>query len=912
MSHPLLGREVELELLGGMVDRLAVGTGGAKTLVGDAGFGKSSLLNTVASRAGRAGVHVVRASGAEAQPDLPWAAVAEICLPFEHRLDQVGAVRAQALRCALALDAADGPIDGLAVALGMLGLLSDAGMQRPVLLVVDDLQWIDAESRGVLRFLGRRLGDDPVALVAASRTLDAVAGETILLGGLTDAALREVLVDAGVRSPIAQTAILELADGNPLLAGRLADGLRPDERNGSRPLPATLRVPGEVTDLYRGPLSQLDAPSQQALAVVAADATGSLAALTDAIHALGLGPADLERAEGLGLIEMDAGSIDFVHPLARTAAYQSFSAPVRRAAHGALADAVGPSTPNGILHRVAAAVGVDAGLAGDVAALAHESLLRGAPLTAASQFVQAASLTAVPADIADRLVAAARAAVAAGEVPWAAELVGKARALDDERGNRLDARLVDIRLAVSRGDLDGARRVAEAAAAVHATSDPAGVVELLVEAARPMLVGASAEAPKLIEHMWELAASMDAARRCRAEVLYGCGRFLQGDAVGAATHAGRWRELIEVEGAVSAGPFLADTAVLYYGYSHQVPEALAILDAVEPAIRSSCATGALVPVLCARSFLIYGSDLRGCVAAGRDAVALSEETGQAGLTAVAERTLVIAAATVGDESLTNQVADLLLISGDEASVVWARAALGRLLLVQDRPEAAVEQFALLRDRIGPVNTTFAQFEADEAEALVRAGRVDAARQLVPALEADAAARGAWSRGQLQRILALLAPDIDAASVHFAAARDEFAATDNKVALGIAELTWGEWLRRAKRRAEARRHLERALEIFGLAGAVGFRRRAEEELAAAGGSVDRNRPADELLNPTELHVARLAAGGLTNRDIAGQLFISPRTVENHLGAVYRKLGVANRSALAARAMTDPVLRPVARP
>lgn len=182
---------------------------------------------------------------------------------------------------------------------------------------------------------------------------------------------------------------------------------------------------------------------------------------------------------------------------------------------------------------------------------------------------------------------------------------------------------------------------------------------------------------------------------------------------------------------------------------------------------------------------------------------------------------------------------------------------------------------------------------------------------MPALEADAAARGAWSRGQLQRILALLAPDIDAASVHFAAARDEFAATDNKVALGIAELTWGEWLRRAKRRAEARRHLERALEIFGLAGAVGFRRRAEEELAAAGGSVDRNRPADELLNPTELHVARLAAGGLTNRDIAGQLFISPRTVENHLGAVYRKLGVANRSALAARAMTDPVLRPVAR-
>ncbi len=893
-----------------MVDRLEVGTGGAKTLVGEAGSGKSSLLNAVASRAGRASVQVVRAAGAEAQPDLPWAAVAEICLPFEHRLDQVGAVRAHALRCALALETPDGPIDGLAVALGMLGLLSEVGTARPVLLVVDDLQWIDAESRGVLAFLGRRLGDDPVALIAGSRTLDAVAGEAVALDGLADAALREVLIEAGVRSPLAQTAILELADGNPLLGRRLADGLRPDERTGSRPLPATLRVPEEVTDLYRGPLSQLDEPESRALAVVAADATGDLAAVTGALRGLGIGPAELERSEELGLIEIDRATIGFVHPLARTAAYQSLAAPVRRAAHGALADAVGPSTPNGILHRVAAAVGVDADLAGDVAALGHDSARRGAPLTAASQLVQAASLTAASSDAADLLVDAARAAVAAGEVPWAAELVARARTLDEERADRLDARLVDVRLAVSRGDLFGARSVAEAAADAHATTDPAGVVELLVEAARPMLVGASAEAPKLIERMWQLAEPMDDRARGRAEVLYGCGRFLQGDAAGAASHVARWRDVVATEGAVTAGPFLAETAVLYYGYSQQVTEALAILDAVEPAIRASCATGALVPVLCARSFLVYGFDLRGCVEAGRDAVALSEETGQAGLTAVAERTLAIAAATVGDEVLTNQVADLLLISGDEASEVWARAALGRLFLVQDRPEAAVEQFALLRNRIGPVNTSFAQFEADEAEALVRAGRVEAARAIVPALEADAAARGAWSRGQLQRVLALTAPDIDTASVHFAAARDEFATTDNKVALGIAELTWGEWLRRAKRRAEARRHLERALEIFGLAGAVGFRRRAEEELGAAGGSVDRSRPADEVLNPTELHVARLASGGLTNRDIAGQLFISPRTVENHLGAVYRKLGVANRSALTARALTDPVLRAVA--
>jgi DNA-binding CsgD family transcriptional regulator len=410
--------------------------------------------------------------------------------------------------------------------------------------------------------------------------------------------------------------------------------------------------------------------------------------------------------------------------------------------------------------------------------------------------------------------------------------------------------------------------------------------------------------------MWEIAAALPDDDRVAAEVLYGCGRFLQGDLAGAQARVGRWRDLVERDGAVSAGPFLAETAVLFYGYSHQVPAALAILDAVEPAIRASCATGALVPVLCARSYLTYGIDLRTCVEAGREAVALSEETGQRALTAVAQRTLAIAAAAVGDEALTTQVADLLLASGTEPGEVWARSALGRLHLVQDRPEAAVDQFARLRERIGSTNTSLAQFEGDEAEAFVRVGRLDDARALLPALQADADARGGWSLGQLERVQALLAPDIDAAVEHFEAARDAFAATENRIALGIAELTWGEWLQRAKRRAEARRHLERAVEVFGIVGATGLRRRAEDELAVAGGSVDRNRPADELLNPTELHVARLAVTGLTNRDIAGQLFMSPRTVENHLGAVYRKIGVSGRTGLTARSLADPVLRPVA--
>lgn len=878
-------------------------------MVGPAGSGKTSLVDLAVAHAARQGAQVVRVAGIEGQPPLPWAAVAELCLPFEPLLDRVAEVRARALRCALALEVADGPIDHLAVALGVLSLLAEAAAERPVLVAVDDLQWVDDESRGALAFLGRRLGDDPVALVAASRAAAIASGEAVELAGLPDAALREVLAGVGVRAPATQAAIVELADGSPLLARRLAARLSPEERSGSRPLPPTLRVPDDVADLYRPMLDGLAGSALDAVAVAAADGSGDLQSVVGALRELGLDVTALEPAEEVGLVVLAPPSIAFVHPLARTAAYQALRAPLRRRAHAALAAAVGPDTPLGISHRATAAVGVDEALAADVASLAAEAQRRGAPLTAASQYVRAAALSDSAPTRADRLVAAARAAAAGGELPWAAELVVSARADDAERADRLDVRLVDVRLAVARGDLDAARSMAEAADAALGTIDPAGVVDLLLEVARPMLVGAPMSVPALTERAWELATDLSEEDRLPAEILYGCGRFLQGDIEGADAHVARWRDLVALEGAVTAGPFLAESAVLFYGYSHRPAEALAILDAVEPAIRASCATGALVPVLCGRSYLAYGSDLRACVEAGREALALSEETGQQGLTTVAQQTLAIAAASVGDEPLTTRVADLLLDGGTELGEVWARAAVGRLRLVQDQAEAAADQFARLRTRIGPENPSMVSFEGDEAEALIRAGRVDEARAVLPVLDAGAS-RSPWSRGQHERILALLAPDIDTAVTHFEAARDAFAETDNKVALGIAELTWGEWLQRAKRRAEARRHLELAVEVFGRAGATGLRRRAEDELAVAGGSVDRSRPTDELLNPTELHVARLAVTGLTNRDIAGQLFISPRTVENHLGAVYRKIGVSGRTGLAARSLADPVLRPVA--
>ncbi|MEZ5140636.1 MAG: helix-turn-helix transcriptional regulator [Acidimicrobiales bacterium] len=551
-------------------------------------------------------------------------------------------------------------------------------------------------------------------------------------------------------------------------------------------------------------------------------------------------------------------------------------------------------------------VGRDDLLGDALGALADDATAHGAPLTAAARWTRAAAVTTEPSVRADRLVAAARAVLEAGDVAWAEELLEEAAAVDATRVERLDARLVEVRRAVAAGRFDLARAVAEAADEARAAEDPVGVAELLVEVARSLLVDDPIGVGALIERAWELAGDAPGPVGLRATILHGCYRGVFEPGAEAEARVGRWRELLELEGPVRAGPFLADTVVLYLGYTGRRAEAHDLLDRIERALRASGASGALIGVLGARSFVSYGTDLRECVLAGREALALSEETGQPGLSSVALDTLAIAAANVGDAELTDQVCRRVLAAGSLRGEVWARAALGRLHLVDDRPELAVEQFALLRRRIGERNASFTQFESDEAEALVRVGRVDEARALLDDLAADAAARGGWSEAQHQRILALLAEDIDVAAEHFERARDAGRRCQPHRP-GIVELTWGEALRRAKRRADARRHLEAAIERFELVGASGLRRRAEAELAAAGGAVDRDRPTDELLTPLELQVARLAVAGHTNRTIAAELFLSPRTVENHLGAVYRKLGVSGRPGLSARAADDAVLR-----
>lgn len=904
----LVGRDDEQALLADALDRAAAGAGSSLNLVGAAGSGKTALLDWLATEARARGAQVLRVAGAEAEAELPWAGLTTLCLPRVDLFDRLPGPQGRALRTALALLDADAPIDRLAVSLAALGVLSAAAREAPLVVIVDDLQWIDEETRRAVDFVARRLDDDPVLLVAAARPGGPSAGTTTVdLVGLGGAAVADLLLKQGVRAEAARTAIADLADGNPLLAAQLAASLRPEERSGARPVPLTLRVPAEVEELYRPALDGLLPSGVLALTVAAADSSGDGATIAAALRALDLDVVDLEPAEAAGLVVLDGGPVRFSHPLARSAAYHGAPAAVRRRAHLALAEAEGRDQGRGVLHRVAAAIGPDPELVTALDELASDAARRGAPIAAASRWVEAAALAGSDDERATLLVRAARGALASGAVRWAGQLLDDARRADGARAADLDARRVEVRLAVAAGDMGRAQTLAEEADDRFGETDPVGVAELLGEAVRPMLSQVPYAAPAITERIWELAGSAEGTDRLYAEILYGLGRFIQRDSDGAARHVGVWPELLRQEGPVVAGPFLCETVVPYLSYSNQKAAAAQLLDEVEAKVRANCSAGALVSVLGARALMAYGIDLQECIAAGREALDISAETGQPGLGQLGRNSVALAAAVAGDEALTVQLCDVLLAHGDLFSDTSARAALARLHLVAGRPEAAVEQFALLRERIGEENLSFVQFEADEAEALVRVGRFDDARALLPLLEARAASGAPWSVAMFEKVLGLVADDIDESAAHFEAAAQALAASDNRVAQGVVELMWGERLRRSKRRAEARRHLERAVDLFGRVGAAGSRRQAEAALAAAGGASDRTRPTAELLGPVELQVARLAAAGGTNRDIANQIFVSPRTVENHLGAVYRKLGVSGRPGLMARAASDESLR-----
>ncbi|TDC71436.1 helix-turn-helix transcriptional regulator, partial [Actinomadura sp. GC306] len=831
--------------------------GGVLILRGEAGIGKTALLDHAEACA--AGMHVLRGGGIEAEAEVPFAALHLLLGEHAGRLGELPVPQAAALRAALGLSRPR-PEDRLLVGLALLTLLSGpperAPVRGPVLVLVDDAQWLDRESADALLFAARRVAARDAAFLFAARE-DAAWPRTGLpelhLTGLADEEARLLLDERAPDTPAARRdRAVEQARGNPLalLAFAAAEsGL-------------LAHVPAEFARAVRG----LPESARTLLAVVAADDTGEPGVAVRAAESLGVPFGALEPAEDAGLVAVTRTAIGFRHPLARAAAYQGVPVTRRIAVHRALAAAharTGDAGPR-VRHLSAAALGTDESVAAELEAAAHGS----GPSAAAFAYERAARLAGEPEVRARRLAAAAEAELAGGRPE-------RARALADEAARATRAPGTRARVDVVRAGLELEHGVPETAGRLLleravGCDDPETRDRLVQEAAF---------------HAWSCGDAETAAqaveRHPGGSVMVRALSALLGDDFATA------RKVLaeEPDGVPDERlPLLAAEIALLGGDDPAAAE-------LSGRLAARCRDGGLRALLpralgvqaWARLFHGAHDDAR---ALADEALRVAEETGQRRQAAALREIQARQAAMEGDE-----VRCRALSAGGRAGT-----ALGLLALGLGRPEDALEH---LQDahRAPAAHAPPALLAlADTVEAAVAAGRPGAGAEPMARLEALArAAARPWADGVAARCQALLAADDAEADRHFTLALAAHRDGGRPFERARTELLYGEWLRRSRRRARARSRLGAALEAFERLGAVPWAERARGELRAAGQAVRPCGPPGRL-TAQEMQVVRLAMTGATNRQIAARLRLSHRTVAYHLYKAFPKLGVASRAEL----------------
>jgi DNA-binding CsgD family transcriptional regulator len=901
--------------------------GASRSLVisGEPGVGKSALLDYATASA--AGFLVIRVTGIESEMEFAFAALQQACAPMLKHLDQLPAPQADALRLAFGLRSPEGlgqaeiP-DRFLVGLGVLALAAEEAAAQPLLCVVDDAQWVDQTSLQALAVVARRLYGESVALIFAMRA-GTMHGELaglpeLALAGLPDPDARALLaavvpdrLDERVRDRI-----LAEAAGNPLAivefsrevseAGELAGGF------GVTPWIAR-PLADRVAERYLARVTGLPGATRRLLLVAAAEPLGDPVLLRLAGGKLGLSLEDLAPAEVAGLVRVDA-HVTFRHPLVRSAIYRSAPAADRHAAHAALAEVTDPGmdTDRRAWHRAQATFGPDESAAADLEQSANRALGRGGPAAAAAFLERAAALSPEPTEQARRNLAAAQQKYDAGATREAAGLLSAAQS----------------------GPLDQLQRArADQLAARIAT-----------------VTGAAGDAPRLM-----LSA---AARLARADA--GLARRAYLDALMSAMMSPRsggtgWRDVGRVAGGAPPPPGHALAGdLLLDGLSRQATESYeAGLPPLRAALMSLADESAGMPTtgavgvlwLACRVAMNLWDDEAFVAIAGRLVAAargtgavrdLSSAFGMAATASMLAGDLAAAASHVEQvNAVTAVIGSIPAIHGALALAAWqgrgapaadgqgGRGRTGARSPADERAdELGVSAYttALLCNGLGRYQEAAAAAStvserADQlgyplwalpelAEAAARCGDLGRAGHAVELLEQTTIASGTeWGLGMLARSRALIR-DGQQAEELYAEAVTRLERTRAVAHLARARLLYGEWLRREKRRGDARAQLRAAHEMLTAMGADGFADRAERELAATGEHVRRRDggPVTDLTAQEE-QIARLAAAGQSNPEIAAKLFISPRTVEYHLRKIFAKLDITGRGQLA-RALTIP--------
>ncbi|SEH76971.1 regulatory protein, luxR family [Mycolicibacterium rutilum] len=900
----MIGRDNELEVITAAATALAE-RGCALVVEGEPGIGKTTLLAAAAGWAKCQGFTVLSCAGVQSQAAVGYAGLHELVHPILNSADALPEHQRAALLAALGLAEAGVP-NPLLIGVATLGLVEEAAATRPMLLVIDDAQWLDDSTLHVVTFIGRRIANTPVMMLCAARPR--IDGESSQLSSLPhlqldalDIATSRLLMEealAGVDghglSALTQRRVLTEAAGNPLAIAELTKALLAggeEQRNPPlTPLPTTRRIERAFLEQLHG----VPEPSRRMLGLIAAGGDTAMAELADAARHVGLSDADLDPLERCGLITVVAGSLQVRHPLIRSVAYRATPLTQRSAFHHALADAT-TDAMRAAWHRSAAAYGPDEGVAADLETAAQAAQLRGANAEAARAWRRAAALSPSANDRIRCLVSAIEPAYRAGLTAEAIDILDEAEPLAIDLGHQFDLAFARFTLAVTTG----------------VTAPP--VEDLVALADR---FGSHGE---LDTHIRLLAA---AAAQCRMHGLDERDRDLIAERLHQVEHLDHPAvevALATLEDTKYARQFRCRAATLQDALSDDLTAlmsmGLAAESASDLATARSCWDGSIkvarrtgAPAIecealrgSARSQIIAGQLTEAAVSA-HNAFRIATDADLGLSMGAAAALLARIQAWQGDtksaqQSLAtaqqNLPSDTPLLWLDD--LAWASGLLA--LTTHDSERAFTELSQMNRDR-----SSRRWAIADLTEAAVASGHTRVICQLVDEIDTEASALGSPHIVMLvHRSRALIAGTEKHAEHHFHAALDiEDAEAQAPLEYARTQMSYGEWLRRQRRIIDARTQLAAALRVFEHRGAAPWAQRTRGELRAAGVQMPGAASAIDVLttklSPQELQIARLAAAGLTNRQIADQIYISHRTVAAHLYKIFPKLGITRRAQL----------------
>jgi DNA-binding CsgD family transcriptional regulator len=904
----LVGRGCERAEIDRLLGGAREGRSGSLVVRGEAGMGKTALLGYAADRA--ADMRVLRATGVQAESDLAFAGLHALLWPITDELLQLPAPQREALAAALGLASGEGR-DRFLVSAGALSLLAAAAEAGPLLCLVDDAQWLDLPSADSLLFTARRLVAEGVVIVFGSREgedrrFEGPGLQELVLGALDRECALTLL---GRSSPGAADQVRERllaeAGGNPLALLELSAALSEAQLSGRAPLPAALPLTARLRQAFVQRIRRLPESTQAALLVAGAENAGELRVIRRAAAGLILPPDALDPAEEAGLVLTDGVTLTFRHPLVRAVVYESAALGRRQRVHAALADALaGERRPDRALwHRAMGTYTPDEEIAADLEASARQSQHCGGHASAASAFERAAELSEAESKRGTRLALAAEAAWGAGQAERAHGLIERSLPIAD-RAQRL-------RLLYLSGVIEGRRGwlhhgVTALLNAAALSEDPALSLQILRDAAAMAIyAGDYEEVIAIGARAAKLPRTTDVDRYIAVAVT-AYAADLSGDQARGAVLAAEAVELAER----LDDPMCLISAAATAGRQSVVADGLRYASRAVDIVRERALVSALPLALQAQARALIGwSRFDLAYAAAEEGWRLALDVEQSWAASLNLAHLARIDALRGAEELVGtRVAELqALVATSGANVLTCSIAMtvGLLELGLGRPGPALDRLLVVVSGVRPEsNPLFVLGVPDAVEAAVRADRPSEVSTHLNRFENWVQQFPNPARlALLARCRALV--DDDDAERHFSQAV-ELADALSPFDRARSTLLYGEWLRRHRRRVDARRHLRTAMEVFQQLGVSPWEERARSELRASGETARKRDPSSrDQLTPQELQIARLVADGMTNPDVAAQLFLSPRTIDYHLRKVYAKLEIASRADLAGADLGEPV-------